>query len=373
MQVISRWSRTHGLLVHGHSRKLFSSCSSPFDPLRIAFFGSDTFSAESLKQLYSLKQSDPSIIEDLQVLTRRPKRAGRGKTNVFEVPIIQYARDFNLPLHFIETDQDYHNAQSTNNFTLAVAVSFGKLIPGFFINGMKFGGLNLHPSSLPRHSGSSPLQYTILRNDKVTCASVQTLHPTKFDAGRVLERSTEILVDENETLDTLREKLALDGARVLSDVCIRISKLSDVTSFEQEFPLLLNKYPFSSARKITKDMHRIFPQSQSAKDIQRRYRAFASPLWTVKHFPEKGSPELKRVLLNDIALVDINNVSGGHDLQPGQFKPQKNRLLVQTTDGLLSIGEIKVEKKKAMDGGSFGRWGPKTMGQAQFEDIPIEK
>jgi methionyl-tRNA formyltransferase len=56
------------------------SCNSTkaVDPLKILFCGSDEFSIASLRALHNAKETDPKLIESIDVLHRPGKRTGRG-------------------------------------------------------------------------------------------------------------------------------------------------------------------------------------------------------------------------------------------------------------------------------------------------------
>jgi ABC-type antimicrobial peptide transport system ATPase subunit len=60
-------------------RRDVSSQQKPCDPLRILFCGADDFSGKSLEALHHKQHfRDESIIESIEVVCRRGKRAGRG-------------------------------------------------------------------------------------------------------------------------------------------------------------------------------------------------------------------------------------------------------------------------------------------------------
>lgn len=68
-------------------RRLFSLGATPNvprPPLKILFFGSDHFSATSLKALYALHQRRRDIIASIDVLCREDKLSGRGRRTLKE-------------------------------------------------------------------------------------------------------------------------------------------------------------------------------------------------------------------------------------------------------------------------------------------------
>lgn len=94
-----------------------------------------------------------------------------------------------------------------------VIAYFGKIIPEKILTIPKKGFINTHPSLLPRWRGPSPVQNTILANDKTTGITIH-LTSAKVDAGYILEQK-EIPVLPNDTCHTLTERLAQEGAELL--------------------------------------------------------------------------------------------------------------------------------------------------------------
>lgn len=103
---------------------------------------------------------------------------------------------------------------------LIVAVSFGLLVPTRILKGATYGGLNVHPSMLPALRGPAPIVHTLLRRLTHTGVTVQTMHPTEFDRGVIIEqtRNPGIPVPGDATTDHLTDCLGPAGARMLCDV-----------------------------------------------------------------------------------------------------------------------------------------------------------
>lgn len=171
------------------SRNYSSSIQSP---IRIAFCGSDLFSIYSLRSLLDYAAQNPSHIQSIDLLTRKPKPAGRGRKTIHSVPILSELHNINSSnsspiLSFTpESTSDFLHLQNTRQYDLVIAVSYGKLIPHQFLSLLTYGGLNVHPSLLPKYSGASPLHSALLNRDPYTGVTVQTLHPTTFDKGDIL-------------------------------------------------------------------------------------------------------------------------------------------------------------------------------------------
>ncbi|EGW35578.1 uncharacterized protein SPAPADRAFT_58802, partial [Spathaspora passalidarum NRRL Y-27907] len=211
----------------------FSSVSSS-DRLKIAFFGSDHFSTASLTALHTYSQLHNHTIH---VITPTLKPTGRGLTQLIDLPLGTLANSLSLPVHRVENSSDMNELVS-HQFNLAIAVSFGKLIPSKFLQSCKFGGLNVHPSLLPTYSGASPLQYALLNDDKFTGCTVQTLHPTKFDKGEILLQSSKVDILDSDNFESLEKKLSDIGARLLVET-IDQRLFLDGGGIKSEYPFSL--------------------------------------------------------------------------------------------------------------------------------------
>lgn len=300
-------------------------------PLRIAFFGSDHFSCESLKRLHQfLIQTNQ--VETLHLVTRSIKPTGRKLKQFVEYPVAIEASKLDIPVHRVDASPHFHGLQS-HNFNMAIAVSFGKLIPRHFLESLQFGGINVHPSLLPKYSGASPIQYALLNDDRHTGVTVQTLHPTKFDGGDILLQSGEILIDPNDNYASLEKKLGEVGGSLLVQ-----------TLHEQRYldpKPIRSLYPYSYAGKVTPKNAEI-QWSNTSRQIKRKYDALGR-VYTWKWVEVKKKnvkelvPELHRVILND---VQDHKESYGLT-EPGSYVFRDDRLYVKTADGTLSVNRFK--------------------------------
>ncbi|KAH3901702.1 uncharacterized protein SCODWIG_00395 [Saccharomycodes ludwigii] len=165
--------------------------------MKILFFGSDLFSIKSLIPLYNNLQKN-GMISHIQVITPPPKRTGRNllklKQTILDKSMPLLFQNLPPPIYSLE-ELSINKDSDSSMFDMCIAVSYGKLIPAELINKLKYS-INVHPSLLPQYRGSSPLQYTLLNNDIYTGCSIQTLHPSKFDHGRIIVQTLPLKVDE---------------------------------------------------------------------------------------------------------------------------------------------------------------------------------
>lgn len=165
-------------------------------------------------------------------------------------------------------------------FDLAVVVSFGYFLPAPLIASFPRGGLNVHPSLLPKYRGAAPIQHTLINGDPVTGVSIIELHAQRFDAGRILNQS-QMNVPPAISYKDLHDKLAHEGARLLISTLRNLDTCSSTAKPQPDTGV-------TKAPKITKQMARIEWDNWTAEEVLRRYRGIGhqEPL----HTTLKGTP-----------------------------------------------------------------------------------
>lgn len=187
------------------------------EPLRILYCGSDDFSVQSLRRLTEAHEKELDFIQSIDVVTKTPKRFGRGLKAIYQSPLGTYAEGAGLPVHPISTFTGWNPAEATGkNINLIIAVSFGLFVPPRILNGAQYGGLNIHPSLLPELRGPAPIHHTLIQNLRQTGVSLCTLDPKHFDHGQVL-RQEKLKVPEASMVgyDALQQYLAPRGGDLL--------------------------------------------------------------------------------------------------------------------------------------------------------------
>lgn len=306
--------------------------------LRIAFFGTDLFSLYSLRALHANRLR--CNIDALDVITRPPKLTGRNRSIVKDALTAGFAAENGITVRRAENSEEINALNGglgrDQAYNMAIAVSYGNLIPSEFLRSMTYPGLNVHPSLLPRYRGSSPLQTAILRGDQITGVSVQTLHPTLFDHGSVLYQSPEVSVSKTETFSSLRDKLGPIGAEGLVTVLAE-QRYADLPNYT-----IPAKYPKSYAKKLKKEDCFFDPTVMSCDLVLRKYRALG-PVYSYQICTPKRRPAgAKRVIFHDPELLE----SFPSDLQISQYCLHDSKIILRLLDGYISCSTIQLEGEK---------------------------
>ncbi|KAJ5894336.1 methionyl-tRNA formyltransferase [Penicillium taxi] len=359
-----------------------------YDPLRILFCGSDSFSIASLKALHAYSLQNPNHIASIDVVCRPGKRVGRGLKEIREgessikypnwssvaltyslpVPIKQVASDLSLPIHEINTFTGWTPPVTLNGpINLIIAVSFGLFVPPRLLKEATYGGLNVHPSILPDLRGPAPLHHTLLAGRTTTGVTLQTLHHEKFDNGAILAQTPapgfDIPNPESCTLDDLGKLVAPKGANILIEGIkngLFVPPVKEVGWNCTDSKTLIH------AGKIMPEDRHIDWMDWTMADLNRHHRVLGN-LWTktlAEIKPGNGdgveSFSQKRMFITDFEEVDIPAGCESFALVPGlpftnashPVGPKKGReLYVFTRDcKLLRINQVKVEGDKLAEG-----------------------
>ncbi|KAF3937040.1 hypothetical protein ABW19_dt0210450 [Dactylella cylindrospora] len=276
--------------------------------LKVLFCGSDQVSLQSLKTLANLK-SEGGYIESLDVLIKQEKPSGRGMKERRLNPVQEFAESNELTLHKIET---FRGWKFSHPIDLIVAVSFGLFIPARLIEEATYGGLNVHPSFLPKYRGSAPIHHALLNGDKATGVVLQTLDKQRFDNGKILSKSHAISTGIDPTkftpppsdplsiYRTLEYNLAVEGSKLLAEAIK--AKLYDPEVHSSLAPIETGETESLASRsKVSTAAGKIKFKESTAQDLFHKSLALGS-LWCYKHNLENQREKPKRAILGPIRL-----------------------------------------------------------------------
>ncbi len=179
-----------------------------YNQCKILFMGTPEFAVPSLTLL---AESGLNIIA---VVTQPDRPKGRGRKQ--ESPPVKVAAErFNLRILQPERVRDESFLSIFRELApdMVVLVAFGQILPKEIIDTPPLGCINLHPSMLPRYRGAAPMNWTLIRGERETAATIIEM-TEKVDAGRILLQEKSPIAPE-ETFGELHDRMARDGARLL--------------------------------------------------------------------------------------------------------------------------------------------------------------
>lgn len=241
--------------------------------LRIVFFGTDEFSAPTLRELLAMNREN--LIKLVAVVTK-PNSENHGKISR---PIVaEIVDEFNAK----QQNSDDENFAKIAIFQptklreiepeisalkpdAGVLVSFGKIVPQSTIDIFANGIINFHPSLLPKLRGPSPIETAILNGDRETGLTLMRL-TREMDAGPILYQE-KVALTGRETASDLRAKFSQRGAQLFREKLIDIVQKNPAGTAQIE-----SDATFS--HMIAKNDAILEPAQMSAIEADRRVRAF---------------------------------------------------------------------------------------------------
>jgi methionyl-tRNA formyltransferase len=184
---------------------------------RIVFLGTPSFAVPPLEAL--IQGSD----EVVAVVTQPDREKGRGR-KVIASPVKALALQKGLPILQPEKVKEVSFQDTLKSFgaDLLVVAAYGQILPKPILSLPKYGAVNIHASLLPKYRGAAPIARAILNGEKETGITTM-LMDEGMDTGDVLLQS-EIPIQEDETTETLQDRLAFLGAELLSETLGKMKK-----------------------------------------------------------------------------------------------------------------------------------------------------
>ena len=323
--------------------------------LKVLFGGSPACAAKALELILKDSAMSNSVPEEeykiVGVLTNPPSAQGRHKelipTEVEQYAIIwNRARNDNLavftPEHIKQPEREQIASLEPD---ILVCFAYGHILGPKFFSLFKFGGINLHPSLLPKYRGATPVNAAILNCDDETGFSIQKM-ALGMDEGDILYQQKERLTG-TETAEQVLKNSALYGGMNITQILRKIAKTGKLPdSFPQE-----GKASYCSI--IKKEDGKI-NWNNSAEKIDAQIRAYTP--WP-GCFTTSGNLQLRilkaraasKVAAQDPSIVKNTSAVPGTVLE---YNKQRG-ILIQTGSGVLIATELQWQAKKAMDYKSF--------------------
>ena len=176
--------------------------------MRIVFMGTPDFAVPSLQALLDNGYNVVGVF----CQPDRPK--GRGN-KLTACPVKELALSAGIPVFQPERIKRAEGVEMLKSCTpdLCVTAAFGQLLSQEILDIPLLGTVNVHSSLLPKHRGSAPINWAIIKGDSVT--GVTTMFTDiGMDTGDMLLRR-ETPIGETENAGELSDRLAAMGAELL--------------------------------------------------------------------------------------------------------------------------------------------------------------
>lgn len=309
--------------------------------MRILFAGTPSIAVPSLEALFSLVKEDSSF--ELKGIVTNPDKPRGRKGRAEPSDIASAAERMNeqrhadgLPLIPVfkapKLDSSLREQVAAVQPDLLVSFAYGRLFGPKFLALFPQGGINIHPSLLPRYRGPSPLTAAILNRDSETGISIQRL-ALEMDSGPLLMQER-FPLNGRETTASLGEKAAVLGADMLIRCLYGIEKgeLQDSAQADDE----------ASYCSLISSDDAVLDWTRSALDLDAAIRAYTPwPLCRCEHEDK---------LLYVLEAEPYKKAAEFGPAPPGTVLgiDKSTGILVQTGDGILVLKKLQYRAKKAL-------------------------
>jgi methionyl-tRNA formyltransferase len=222
---------------------------------------------------------------------------------------------------------------------ILVSFAYGRIFGPKFLALFPFGGVNAHPSLLPKYRGPSPIQAAILNSDAETGISIQRL-AREMDSGDLLLQEAFPLTGR-ETAASLSEYVASRTAELLAAAARGVAEKTLVEKPQTG--------AVSYCAAIKKE-DGLINWSLRAEVIEARIRAFTPwpQSWTM-HNGEK------------LFILDAHLIPRDFDAPAATTAPAgtvlgadaRHGVLIQSGSGALAATRLRYQSKKALEWKAF--------------------
>lgn len=291
--------------------------------MRVIFMGTPDFAVATLEEI--IKAGHEVVL----VVSQPDKAVGRSKALKY-TPVKACALAHGIEVYQPERVREEACVEYLRGYEpdIIIVEAFGQIIPKAILDMPRFGCVNVHASLLPKYRGAAPIQWAIINGDTVTGVTTQRM-AEGIDTGDMIMKQ-EVIIREDETGGSLFERLSETGAKLCVKTMEAIEAGTAVYTPQDESMA-------THTKKIYKELGSI-DWSKDAKSIECLIRG-------LDPWPSAYTRLDDRTLKIWKAQVIPANFGDA----PGCIvKVEKNRILVQTGEGTLSLLEVQLEGKKRM-------------------------
>lgn len=182
--------------------------------LRIVFLGTPEIACGFLSRIAA------SGHEVAGVVSQPDRRAGRG-LELCCSPVGALSEKLCFRTFKPASKAELHSVLAELKPDLCVVVAYGRLIPAETLALARIGFLNVHFSLLPKYRGAAPVQWALIRRERVTGVTLFWLDEG-LDTGPVFLRREERVLDSDDAV-SLFARLSASGEDLLDEGLKKIS------------------------------------------------------------------------------------------------------------------------------------------------------
>ena len=284
--------------------------------MNVIFMGTPDYAEKILARL--IQESDINVVA---VYTQPDKPVGRKKIMTApEVKVLAQTKDIAVYQPTRLRDEETVIELLKIECDYIVVAAYGQILPRAILDHAPC--INLHASILPQYRGASPIQQTLLNDDKVTGVTAMLMEEG-LDTGDILKIDT-MDVPKDMMVETLFDSLT----EVATSLTVEVLK-----NFESYTPVKQNDEESTHCKKITKQDGLV--AFEDAHTLYSKYRAFTP--WPGIYL-ESGM-KLKKVALTDKCALGKSGTI---------LEINADNILVACAKGAVKIYTVQPQSKKEM-------------------------
>lgn len=309
--------------------------------MRIVFMGTPEFAVPCLRALVE------GPWQVVGVFTQPDKPKGRGNKVIFS-PVKEYALQAGLPVYQPERiRKESVELLKSLDADVFVTAAFGQILSQAILDIPRLGCVNVHPSLLPRHRGSAPINWAILQGDATTGVSTMMM-ARGVDSGDVLLQTEQPMLP-GETAGEMTERLSHVGAALLAETLRRLESGTITRTPQDESRMTYDPM-------LNKDMGRV--------DWQRSATEIVNQIHGLNPWPGVSVPWAGGRLKLHRAKAAEGEGAPGEVLRADP----KQGLVVACGEGAVEIVQLQAPGGKAMLAKDYLRGHPMAVGTVWKEE-----
>lgn len=303
--------------------------------MKVVFMGTPDFAVGALEAILNAGH------QVLAVVTQPDKPKGRGK-EVQVTPVKACAQAHGVPVFQPDKVREKEAVEVLRSYgaDVFVVAAFGQILTEEILSMPRYGCVNIHASLLPKYRGAGPIQWAVINGEEKTGVTIMQMDKG-IDTGDMLMK-TEVVLDPKETGDSLHDKLAEAGAKLIVEALPKIER-------GELIPVRQKDEESSYAKMLHKSMGRIDWQ-QEARKLDCLIRGLISWPGAYTGFRGKNLKIWEEEAVSEAEFASAGVMMGEDGAHvPGTVAGVgKDAFYVWTGEGLLKILAVQPEGKKRM-------------------------
>jgi len=296
--------------------------------MKVIFMGTPDYAVPVLQSIINSRHQVVAVVS-------QPDKAKGRSNKIVPTPVKQLALDNNIPVYQYENIRKDDVSELLNiDADIIVTCAYGQILGSNILFAKKHGVINFHGSLLPKYRGSSPIQWALIDNEKVTGVSVLKSGIGMDDGPVMLRREIEIEPDDNAiTLFDKLSKLSADMAEETLDL------IENGAIFEEQ-----DESQVTKCKMLNNEMGNL-DFNKSANDIVGLIKGLA--MWPNAHITIDGV--YFKLYNAKLYEGEYCNYKNGEVV----IANNKHGLVIKCNDGLVEITELLPINSKKMTAKSY--------------------